>query len=91
MWQDVINQKMDGNDAVVGLMLESNLHEGNQKIKGNLKEMAYGVSITDACISWETTETLLRSAHEQLMRNGLAHGGASFENGNGRYSVSTAA
>ncbi|MCF8131168.1 MAG: 3-deoxy-7-phosphoheptulonate synthase [Deltaproteobacteria bacterium] len=91
VWQDVINQKMDGNDAVVGLMLESNIHEGNQKINGNLKKMAYGVSITDACISWETTENLLRSAHEQLMRNGLAHAGTSLENGNGRYAVSPAA
>jgi len=91
VWQDVINQKMDGNDAVVGLMLESNIHEGNQKIKGDLKEMAYGVSITDACISWETTENLVRSAHEQLMRNGIALAGGSIENVNGRYAVSPAA
>ena len=91
VWQDVINQKMDGNDSVVGLMLESNIHEGNQNIAGDLKDLTYGVSITDACISWETTENLLRSAHEQLMRNGLAHGGTSLENGNGRYSVSAMA
>ena len=91
VWQDVINQKMDGNDSVVGLMLESNIHEGNQKIAGDLKDLTYGVSVTDACISWETTENLLRSAHEQLMRNGLAHGGTSLENGNGRYAVSPAA
>ena len=72
VWQDVINQKMDGNDAVVGMMLESNLKEGNQKNTGDLSTMEYGVSITDACISWETTENLLRSAHEQLLqaRNG---------------------
>lgn len=69
VWQDVINQRIDGNDSLIGLMLESNLYEGNQKNKGNLEEMQYGVSITDACISWETTEHLIRSAHEQLLRH----------------------
>jgi 3-deoxy-7-phosphoheptulonate synthase len=91
VWQDVINQKMDGNDAVVGLMLESNICEGNQKIAEDLKDLAYGVSITDACISWETTENLIRTAHEQLMRNRLSKTDATLENGNGRYSVSASA
>jgi 3-deoxy-7-phosphoheptulonate synthase len=57
---------MDGNEALVGLMLESNLHEGNQKITNELSTMRYGVSITDACIGWETTEQLILSAHEHL-------------------------
>ncbi len=91
VWQDVINQKMDGNDAVVGLMLESNICEGNQKIAQDLKDLAYGVSVTDACISWETTENLIRSAHEQLMRNRLSQTDATHQNGNGRYSVSASA
>lgn len=69
VWQDVINQRLDGNEALVGLMLESNLHEGQQKNKGDLKSMRYGVSITDACISWETTEYLFTSACEQLRRH----------------------
>lgn len=69
VWQDVINQRIDGNDALVGLMLESNLCEGQQKNKGDLQGMRYGVSITDACISWETTEYLILSAHEQLQRH----------------------
>lgn len=68
VWQDVINQRIDGNDALIGLMLESNLFEGNQKNKGDLAAMKYGVSITDACISWETTEHLIRTAHDQLDR-----------------------
>ncbi len=89
VWQDVINQKMDGNDSVVGLMLESNIHEGSQKNTGDLDEMAYGVSITDECISWETTEKLLRSAHLKLMESSLFKQRASAENG--RYSVSAAA
>jgi 3-deoxy-7-phosphoheptulonate synthase len=66
VWQDVINQRLDGNNALIGLMLESNLHEGNQKITSIPSDLKYGVSITDACISWETTAQLIRSAHEQL-------------------------
>jgi 3-deoxy-7-phosphoheptulonate synthase len=91
VWQDVINQKMDGNDALVGLMLESNIHEGNQKNTGDLKTMAYGVSITDQCISWETTEYLLKTAHEQLMQNGPVLSGTPHGLGNGRYSVTASA
>lgn len=68
VWQDVINQRIDGNDALIGLMLESNLFEGNQPNKSDPAAMKYGVSITDACISWETTEHLMRTAHDQLGR-----------------------
>jgi 3-deoxy-7-phosphoheptulonate synthase len=91
VWQDVINQKMDGNHALVGMMLESNINEGNQKNTGDLKSMAYGVSITDQCISWETTEYLLKTAHGQLMQNGRVRSGAAHGAGNGRYSVTAAA
>ncbi len=66
VWQDVINQRLDGNDAIIGMMLESNLAAGNQKNTGELQTMQYGVSITDACIDWATTEQLILSAHEQL-------------------------
>jgi 3-deoxy-7-phosphoheptulonate synthase len=66
VWDDVIQQRLNGNDAVIGLMLESNLNEGNQKNTGNLETMQYGVSITDACISWQTTEALIFSAHQKL-------------------------
>ncbi len=66
VWQDAINQRMDGNPGIVGLMLESNLHEGSQKNTCQLSTMKYGVSITDACISWESTERLLLSAHDHL-------------------------
>jgi 3-deoxy-7-phosphoheptulonate synthase len=75
VWQDVVNQRLDGNQAIIGMMLESNLAAGNQKIPTNLNELAYGVSITDACIDWETTAQLIRSAHEQLagqMANGYS-------------------
>jgi len=69
VWQDVVNQRLDGNLSIVGMMLESNLNAGNQKNSGALDTMEYGVSITDACVDWETTERLIRSAHEQLSRS----------------------
>ena len=67
VWRNLIQQALAGNDALIGLMLESNLYEGNQKYSGDSDALAYGVSITDECISWETTESLLRWAHEQLL------------------------
>jgi 3-deoxy-7-phosphoheptulonate synthase len=71
VWQDVINQRLDGNRNIIGLMLESNLAAGNQKNTGDLASMVYGVSITDACIDWDTTEHLILSAHEQLAGVGM--------------------
>lgn len=59
VWRDVINQRKTGNHAIVGLMLESNLFEGKQEISTDPTRLKYGVSITDACISWETTEELI--------------------------------
>jgi 3-deoxy-7-phosphoheptulonate synthase len=47
-------------------MLESNLHAGSQSIPADLSKLQYGVSVTDPCIGWETTEKLLRSAREKL-------------------------
>ena len=67
VWQDVLNQRKNGNAYLVGMMLESNLNPGNQKYCGKIDELEYGVSITDTCISWETTEALLQSGHEQLL------------------------
>ena len=67
VWDDVINQRVSGNNAIIGMMLESNLREGNQKIQANAANLAYGVSVTDACISWETTEELILSAHRKLL------------------------
>jgi len=69
VWRNVIDQYIAGNDALIGLMLESNLFEGNQKYSGDLSALKYGVSITDECISWETTELLLLSAAEKLVNS----------------------
>lgn len=66
VWKNVIDQYIAGNEALIGLMLESNLFEGNQKFTGDFSTLKYGVSITDECISWETTEALLLTAHERL-------------------------
>ena len=67
--RNVIDQYIAGNDALIGLMLESNLFEGNQKFSGDLAAKKYGVSITDECISWQTTERLLLSAAEKLVNS----------------------
>jgi 3-deoxy-7-phosphoheptulonate synthase len=66
VWQNVINQRLDGNDAIIGLMLESHLREGSQTNTGDPSTLRYGVSITDPCVSWETTEDLLLSANRYL-------------------------
>jgi 3-deoxy-7-phosphoheptulonate synthase len=63
---DIIQQIVDGNQSIVGMMLESNLHEGNQKIPSNLEELKYGVSVTDKCLSWEETEKIILAAYEKL-------------------------
>ena len=73
-WRNVIDQHIAGNDAIIGLMLESNLFEGNQKYRGDFAALQYGVSITDECISWETTAHLLRSATEKMVHSSKRNG-----------------
>jgi 3-deoxy-7-phosphoheptulonate synthase len=58
--EEVAAQICVGNKSIIGVMLESNLEEGNQPIPDDLDDLKYGVSVTDACIDWVTTETLLR-------------------------------
>lgn len=66
--QRVIQQKVTGDEAIIGLMLESNLEEGNQKIPADPTALRYGVSVTDECIGWETTARLLRGAYAKLIQ-----------------------
>jgi 3-deoxy-7-phosphoheptulonate synthase len=66
VWNDVIDQRMGGNDAIIGLMLESNLQEGKQSLPEDLSQLKHGVSITDGCIGWEETESLILGAFEKL-------------------------
>jgi 3-deoxy-7-phosphoheptulonate synthase len=63
---DVAHQILEGNNSIVGVMLESNLHAGNQSIPADLSQLKYGVSVTDACIDWATTEKLLRETRTKL-------------------------
>jgi 3-deoxy-7-phosphoheptulonate synthase len=64
----VIQQRIEGTQSLIGLMVESHLHEGNQPIPENLKDLRHGISITDSCIGWETTERMLRWGHEALAK-----------------------
>jgi len=64
--RDIVDQKFRGRDSIKGFMLESNLFEGNQKISGDVKDLKYGVSITDECISWRETEELLATVWKKL-------------------------
>ena len=66
VFNDCLHQILEGNRSIVGFMLESNIEAGNQPIPEDLKQLRYGVSVTDACIDWPTTEKLLRSAHAAL-------------------------
>jgi len=62
-WKSVIEQKKSGTPGILGLMLESHLQEGRQNIPANgLAGLQYGVSVTDACMGWKQTESLLRWA-----------------------------
>ena len=65
VFREALRQRKEGNKGVIGVMLESHINEGSQSL-GDPKDLAYGVSITDACINWETTEQLLREAHQAL-------------------------
>ena len=51
-------------------MVESHLNAGNQTLGDNPVDLAYGVSITDACIDWKQTDELVRYAHAQLGETG---------------------
>jgi len=64
--ENCITQILDGNRSIVGLMLESHLKAGNQPIPKDLGTLEYGVSITDPCIDWQSTEALLLKLHQSL-------------------------
>jgi len=64
--ENLVNQILEGNRSIVGFMLESHLHWGNQPFTADRSQLKYGVSVTDACVDWETTETLLLSLDQRL-------------------------
>ncbi|KAF3363387.1 Phospho-2-dehydro-3-deoxyheptonate aldolase, Tyr-sensitive [Chlamydiales bacterium STE3] len=65
VFKSIIDQLLKGNAAIRGVMLESYLHPGSQRLK---QDLAYGYSITDPCLGWNTTEALLHWAHQQLLQ-----------------------
>jgi 3-deoxy-7-phosphoheptulonate synthase len=71
VFHDCVHQILEGNRSIVGLMLESNLEAGNQAIPQDLAQLRYGVSVTDACIAWDSTEQTLRRADQDLRARGL--------------------
>ncbi|SMF38959.1 3-deoxy-D-arabinoheptulosonate-7-phosphate synthase [Alteromonadaceae bacterium Bs31] len=63
---NVCNQILEGNQSIIGVMIESNIGAGNQKIPADLSQLQYGVSVTDACVDWATTEEMLTNAADKL-------------------------
>ncbi|CAN5195492.1 3-deoxy-7-phosphoheptulonate synthase [soil metagenome] len=66
VFRDVVAQRCAGNSAIIGAMLESNLVAGSQSCPQPPTGLVYGQSITDACIGWEETESLIREAARAL-------------------------
>jgi 3-deoxy-7-phosphoheptulonate synthase len=66
VWRSVIEQRVGGTRSLIGVMVESFLHEGAQPFPKPANELAYGVSITDACLAWDATERVLRQGYEAL-------------------------
>ena len=64
--ENVANQIVEGNQSIIGLMVESHLGWGNQSIPKDRSELRYGISVTDACIDWDTTEKAVLSMHAKL-------------------------
>ncbi|TCP91254.1 3-deoxy-D-arabinoheptulosonate-7-phosphate synthase [Cricetibacter osteomyelitidis] len=64
--ENAVQQIVSGTQSIIGLMIESNIGAGNQSAEQPVEQMQYGVSITDACIDWQTTDELLRKISVQL-------------------------
>jgi 3-deoxy-7-phosphoheptulonate synthase len=64
--KDITRQVLEGNKSIIGAMLESNIFGGNQSIPKDLSELKYGVSVTDACMDWGTTEQALLEMADKL-------------------------
>jgi 3-deoxy-D-arabinoheptulosonate-7-phosphate synthase (EC 2.5.1.54) len=64
---EISKQISAGSQDIFGVMIESHIHEGNQAV-GPLKSLKYGVSITDSCIGWDDTETLLKTLAQAVQK-----------------------
>lgn len=83
MAQTIGDQLREGQEAIVGVMIESHLHEGTQKVPAEGPSgLKRGVSITDACIDWDTTIEVLEQladavrTRRQVREKGVANGKA---------------
>ena len=64
--ENITHQILEGNTSIIGVMLESHLLAGNQKLEEDRSKLVYGQSITDACIDWESTEEPLKKRAQNL-------------------------
>jgi 3-deoxy-7-phosphoheptulonate synthase len=67
---DAVGQVVAGNRSIIGVMIESHLHGGNQPIPADPATLRYGVSVTDACLDWAHTEAVLRESAARLKASG---------------------
>lgn len=70
--KDVMHQIREGNQSIVGMMIESFIEAGNQPIPQDLTQLRYGCSVTDACVDWDTTADMIRNAGKVLREAGLS-------------------
>ena len=68
VWRSVVQQRVAGARSLIGVMLESYLLEGNQPFPKSPCDLRYGISITDACLGWDSTERILRWGYDELAR-----------------------
>ncbi|MDA9317369.1 3-deoxy-7-phosphoheptulonate synthase [Puniceicoccaceae bacterium] len=65
VFEEIVTQSLT-DPSIIGAMVESNLGFGNQSFPQPIEDLKYGVSITDGCIDWDTTETMIRKGYEGL-------------------------
>ncbi|MEO0369603.1 MAG: 3-deoxy-7-phosphoheptulonate synthase, partial [Pseudomonadota bacterium] len=72
--ENVTQQILEGNTSIIGVMIESHLIAGNQKLSDDKNDLIYGQSITDGCIDWQTTEQALTKLAAKLntFRNSIS-------------------
>ena len=78
VWDDIIGQRLEGNDNIIGAMVESNINEGTQPLptpKEGVSDirslLQYGVSVTDGCLGWSATERMVLDGYEKMKASGM--------------------
>lgn len=67
VFENGIDQILSGNSSIIGFILESHLHAGNQQITSNPEMLKYAISLTDSCMDWEATEGIILSARKSIL------------------------